>query len=213
MAETPPCLPYATIRPQLQSGDLLLCCGSAPFSKMIQAATGSPFSHVAMLWYARDLGRWLVYESVESIGLHFVTLRRYVTNYADTGKPYPGTLFIARHRDFPTDLSTQSMFRGPSADRLGSAYDNRQIAAIALRIVGAKLGLSPREARDDSIFICSEAIDERYRNFGLQVPFDPAGYVAPRHFAEWDAVTLLWEIDTSQGDPRHAVAPPAPAQP
>jgi hypothetical protein len=131
----------------------------------------------------------------------------------DTGKPYPGTLFIARHRDFPTDLSTQSMFRGPSADRLGSAYDNRQIAAIALRIVGAKLGLSPREARDDSIFICSEAIDERYRNFGLQVPFDPAGYVAPRHFAEWDAVTLLWEIDTSQGDPRHAVAPPAPAQP
>lgn len=193
-----PCLPYAVIRPQLQSGDLLLCQGSSPMSRMIQAATGSELSHIALLWHAADLQRWLVFESVESVGARVVTFRHYLTNYNNTGKAYPGRLFVGRHRAFPTDLTQRTLFRQHGADLLGAAYDNRQIAAIALRIVSAKLGLSPHAAREDEALICSEFVDVLYKGAGLCVPFDPAGYVAPCHFAEWDAVSLLWEIATEE---------------
>ncbi len=207
----PPRLPYAAIRTQLQSGDLLLCCGSAPFSKMIQAATGSEFSHIALLWHVADLGRWLVFESIESLGVRVVPLRHYLTNYNNTGKPYGGRLFIGRHRAFPSEGAQRLAFRQRGADLLGSAYDNRQIAAIALRIVSAKLGLNPRDARDDNLYICSEYVAECYGAVGLAVPYDPAGYVAPKDFVAWADVSVLWEIDTSQGEPYHGAPPPTPA--
>ena len=48
-----PCLPYNDIRPNIRSGDILMCSGSAVFSRLIQSATRSPWSHVGYP-YDRD---------------------------------------------------------------------------------------------------------------------------------------------------------------
>src|SRR6476620_5081664 len=99
-------VPYAQIRPLIRSGDLLLCQGSSPMSQMIRAATGSPFSHVGILWRVAALDRILVLESVESIGVRAIRVSHYVDDYNHTGQPYPGSIYFARHRAFPTDVTT-----------------------------------------------------------------------------------------------------------
>ena len=48
---------YSEIRPSLRSGDLLLCSGTSWFSRLIQAATGSEWSHVGLILRVDSLDR------------------------------------------------------------------------------------------------------------------------------------------------------------
>ena len=168
MSPALPRLPYAQVRPQIRSGDLLLCAGSSPFSKMIQAATGSPYSHVGFVWRLEGIDRILVLESVESIGVRCVPLASYVRDYSRTGKPYPGLLCIGRHTAFPAEAGPLVSFAQQAVDLLGTAYDHREIAAIALRIVAAKLGLPAPPLRADTPLICSEFVQLCLGSLGTQ---------------------------------------------
>src|SRR4051812_34187308 len=91
---------YDKVRQDIKSGDLLLCSGSKPFSRAIQAATGSIWSHVAFILRLDSIERIMVLESVESIGVRTVPLSSYVRDYNGCGKGYAGDLAVARHDDF-----------------------------------------------------------------------------------------------------------------
>jgi Orthopoxvirus protein of unknown function (DUF830). len=189
-----PQIAYQDVRPLIRSGDLLLCSGSSSFSRMIQAATNSHYSHVAFLWRMEGLERILVVESVESIGVRAVPLSSYLIDYSHSGQPYPGQLYLARHRAFPEDAPPRVLFGQQAVDLLGTAYDNRAIADIALRIVAAKLGIAPRVVTPKAPLICSEFIKLLLDGIGLSVPFDKRGFIAPKDFAAAKDIDLLWEI-------------------
>jgi Permuted papain-like amidase enzyme, YaeF/YiiX, C92 family len=197
MSPTPPlALPYAQVRPLIRSGDLLLCSGSSAMSTMIQAATDSPYSHVAFVLRVEALDRVMVLESVESIGIRACTLGSYVRDYNGTMRPYPGRLYLARHAQM--DLQAQ----GPSwqtlsqtaLDLLGHPYGTRDILDITARIVAAKLGLPVRPPRTDSTMICSEFVQLVYASIDVHVAFNPLNYIAPADFATCPDVQILWEI-------------------
>lgn len=88
---------YPDIRSRLRSGDLLLCSGKSWFSRLIQVATGSEWSHVGLILRLERLDRVMLLESVESVGVRAVPLSRYFENYQQTGQAYPGELAFYRH--------------------------------------------------------------------------------------------------------------------
>ena len=93
---------YDQFRPRIQSGDLLLCSGSGWLSRIIQKSTGSIWSHVGFVMRLDAIDRVMVLESVESIGVRTVPLRKYLLDYDNQNHPYPGGIVIARHSGFAT---------------------------------------------------------------------------------------------------------------
>jgi hypothetical protein len=59
---------YGALCPQLQNGDILLFSGPEFFPRLIQFATGSPWSHVGVRVQAGPIDRVLVIESVDGAG-------------------------------------------------------------------------------------------------------------------------------------------------
>jgi len=179
---------YESIRPEIRSGDILMCSGTGSFSRMIQAATGSIWSHVAFVMRLDAIGRVMVLESLEPQGVRTVPLRSYLNDYDSKGNPYPGGLVLIRHGDFESLAEPQSLrnFGQFSVDLFGYPYDKREIARIALRITAAKLGLSRRQRRELSPgreYICSEYVGECYKQIGINIQHDERGFMAPADFA------------------------------
>ena len=147
---------YDSFRPKIKSGDLLLCSGSKAFSRIIQKGTKSVWSHVGFVMRLDAIDRVMVLESVESVGVRTVPLRKYLTDYDSMGSPYPGGLVIARHKDFAakadrTKLNKLGQF---AVDLFGYPYDTEEIARIAARIAASYIPFTitvPRINRIDSI--------------------------------------------------------------
>ncbi len=196
-----PALPladYADVRSEIRSGDILLASGEYIFSKLIQRATYSVWSHVAFVLRIDAIDRVMVLESIEGHGVRTLALSEYVKNFEGTGAGYKGRIAIARHQRFsaaatPDSLKTMSQF---AVDRLSYPYDSEEIARITARIVGAALGFSEGEIKRDKEYICSEYVYECYRLLGIDVPYDARGFVAPADFARAKEVYLLWELKT-----------------
>lgn len=187
---------YSTIRSQIRSGDILLCSGSAIFSKLIQKATCSVWSHVAFVIWLEAIDRVMVLESVESIGVRTVPLSSYIKNYNGTGKGYPGQLLLARHQQFKSaDISHLSK---EAVNFLGYPYDTQEILRIAARIGMKAFGLDPQDP--DVIkgreFICSEYAYECFHSIGITIPYDPAGFIAPADFAKDPAIEPVFRLAT-----------------
>ena len=71
-----PVTDYDQFRSQIKHGDLLLCSGSGWFSRMIQGATNSVWSHVGFVMRLDDIGRIMVLESVEPLGVRTRSLEK-----------------------------------------------------------------------------------------------------------------------------------------
>jgi uncharacterized protein YycO len=185
---------YAALRPELRSGDLLLCSGTGWFSKMIQGSTRSEWSHVACILRLEAIDRIMVLESLESVGVRTVPLSKYLHNYDSKGNRYPGRMCLARHRDVADCGETLAQFGHFAVDQLGTPYDNQMIAKIAARITMTHLLDANERAAQiqdwqaaglerNQEYICSELVWECYQRLGLDIPHDPLGFVAPKDFA------------------------------
>ena len=188
---------YADIRNEIRSGDILLCSGCYMFSKLIQKATGSCWSHVAYVLRLDSIDRVMVLESIEGKGVRTIPLSEYVANFEGTGKGYEGRLALARHGEFgskanPENLKLMSQF---AVDRFAYPYDEEEIARITARIVGSFLGFEKGEIERDQEYICSEYVYECYRILGIEVPYGARGFVAPADFARDERVEFLWELE------------------
>jgi hypothetical protein len=174
---------YDELRAEVRSGDILLCQGSGIFSQMIQKVSNSVWSHVAFIIRLDEIDRIMVLESVEPIGVRTVPLSHYVRDYKNH-KGYPGKLLIARHDNFVNvtekKLNQMAAF---AIDRFGYPYDKDEIAKIAARITLGLFGRKKGKASWDDEYICSEYAWECYRSVGIDVPYDPRGFIAPKDFA------------------------------
>jgi hypothetical protein len=196
-----PCYPYPEVRHRIQSGDILLCSGSSPWSRLIQRATGSRWSHVGILYWVTAMDRLIVLESVESRGVQIAPVSQYVSNYNETDAPYPGRIFLARH------LATTALgavdwvrFGQFTLDAQLKRYNTRELGAIAFALVFGDRdadGTPEPDALTAKRYICSEFAAACLQAAGVVIPWNPRGYIAPADFAEDPAVTILWEIATA----------------
>ena len=174
---------YSSIRGELKSGDILLASGSAVFSKLIQQATKSIWSHVAFILRVDAIDRIMVLESVEPIGVRTIPLSSYLNDYNGTGKPYPGRLLIARHANF-VEADTTKLSK-VAIDLLGYPYASEDIAKIVARITADNLDFGKDQPliQGQKAFICSEYVYECYKSVGITIDYDQEGYIAPADYA------------------------------
>ena len=175
---------YQNIRADIRTGDILLCSGSAVFSKLIQKATKCIWSHVAFVVRLDSMNRIMVLESVESFGVRTVPLSFYVNNYNGSNKGYPGRLLLARHDDIK-DVSITRMHKMSqfAIDLFGYPYDNDEIIRIAARVGKSLFGFTKNEVKRDREYICSEYAWECFNKIGIKIDYDKRGFVAPKDFA------------------------------
>ncbi len=179
---------YQTVRDDIQTGDLLLCSGSYPVSRIIQKVSKSRFSHVALLFQWVD--RIMMLESVESYGVRMVPLSHYFNDYRNSGLPYNGELYLVRHslvKDLDQIKRNAMLRRG--ADLTGKLYDIEEILKILASVVIDELESIPNDK-----YICSEFIRECYQKAGLSFPDDGRGFIFPEHIASDPAIQPLYEL-------------------
>jgi len=163
---------YKEIRDQLPHGALLFAAGSYAISQLIQHFTQSPWSHVGILFWVKNLRRALLLESVEDTGVRFAPVSKYLDDYED-GQPYRGNLVIAQAGDVDEDLERQVGAFG--IDQLTRPYDKEEIAEIAARIA-LKIGRKPDSGRK---YICSERVQACFGSAGYVFPYGPGGFISP----------------------------------
>jgi hypothetical protein len=186
--EALPVTPYMTARAELRSGDLLFASGRYPFSQLIRTLTRSPWSHVGVIFALPSIDRVLLLESVESVGVRFAPLSKYVEDYDNRGAPYHGLLAIARPRGI-----TESVVRDVArfgTDQLARPYDRDEIAVIAARAV---LGLGPGQEGSRG-YLCSELVHACFAAAGYHFVGDPRGFVSPENIWADERIELVARI-------------------
>ncbi len=176
---------YDDIRPDIRSGDLLLCSGSTFFSRMIRRVTRSVWSHVAFVIRLESIDRIMVLESVESVGVRTIPLSRYVRDYSGQNEGgYPGRLLLGRHKSFSMvskpEMTKMSQF---AVDLFGYPYDRDEILRIGARICKNLLGFREDEVQREREYICSEYVWECYNSLNIRVDHDTGGFITPKDFA------------------------------
>jgi len=126
-------------------------------------------------------------ESVEDMGVRFAPLSKYLSDYSD-GKKYKGTLVVARHvRMAKESVEPIAKF---GIDELTRPYDRDEIAKIVARI---GLGIGRKER--DREYICSELVFECFDKAGIEIPYDPKGFISPENVWVDPNVKLLARIE------------------
>jgi len=197
-----PARPYEDLRPKIQNGDILLFSGTERFSRLIQWATHSPWSHVGFIFKLPQLDRLMILQSVTGAGVSTVSLSGLVNGSGSHQAPYAGRLLIARHADFASLVSNPKL-REMSAfavDRFGSPYATSEILKVMLRIGAGWLHLRlPPLMQPDDEYICSEYAAACYAKIGVKIEWDGLGFIAPADFA-WDTkVSPVGVIQTKGG--------------
>lgn len=185
---------YDEVRSQIYDGDILLCSGKGPFSKLIQRFTKSNWSHVGLIIWSRVFDRLMVLESKESRGVRSVPLSSYVRDMEGSGKGYNGRVHIYRDSRVFEALKLEDDYRGLGAfaiDHLGYPYDNDEIARIAWRVATKK---KKGKRKKDKEYICSEFAAECFEQVGIEFKGDPRGFITPDNFATSEYTKEVFEL-------------------
>lgn len=78
---------------------------------------------------------------------------------------------------------------GNAIDLLNRNYDKDEIAKIVARIT---LGIGRH--KDDYEYMCSEFVDECFKQMEIELSRDPMGFIFPEHIAADPNVIPLFEI-------------------
>lgn len=190
---------YAEVRAMVRDGDILLCSARDPMSRIIQWATRSPWSHVAIAFRMEEIDRVLVLEAVERIGVRCIPLSTFVSRTSGGITPFPGQIFLARHdaldgESLANPIAQMSSF---AFDRLGAPFSPAEIVRIGMRIL---MGRFSREMPTPLIpkgeFICSEYVAGCYQALGLDFPWDGLGFLAPANIAAHPDVRPVAQVAT-----------------
>ena len=109
---------------ELKQGDLVFCSGQEVLSKGIELVTGSPFSHVLMVWRPWDSSEWLTLESTDNKGVHLGIFADYVNSYN-------GNLVLGRRPSLTDSQITQQLNTGFTL--LDYSYDYAEEGSIVAR--------------------------------------------------------------------------------
>jgi hypothetical protein len=192
---TLPALDAADIEGRICDGDLLLCSGHHAFSRLIRWATKSPWSHIAMAMRADAIGRVMVLESVEKIGVRTTPFRTFA--FGDEGmRPYPGQIVLARHAKVAAVAREQiRQLAAFAVDQLGDPFDPVEVLRIAARITLGKLDQkTPDMLKRRGEYICSEYVAACLDQIGVHPPWDGRGFIAPSDFAADPDVSAIAQV-------------------
>ena len=194
---------YAALLKTLKDGDIVLCQGKDPFSRLIQWSTKSAWSHVAMVFRVDSLEQVIVIEAVEKIGVRAVALADFLSRDSAGTHPYPGKILFARHQKLKGDAADpRAVAMAEFAfSKLGCKFNPGEITKIAMRIADARLfgnRRTPRVLIADDEFICSEFVAGAYHKAGLTIPWDGLGFIAPSDIANDKNL-----VPVAQGDVAH----------
>ncbi len=186
---------YADIRASLRTGDLLFCSGQNIFANAIKLATGSPWSHVGILFRPVAVDRVLVLEAQMSPGVRPICLSSFLDNYQHSGRPYRGQLVLARHAGIDhVSEERQREFFSWLVDELGRPYSVARTARIAARQSLNLIGLRFPRMRVRQGIICSEIVANAYRRLGVRLPYNPRGFITPGDIAGDEAINLIAKL-------------------
>jgi uncharacterized protein YycO len=177
---------YTQRRSKLRSGDLLFASGNYPVSRAIRKMTGSAWSHVGIIFWLKSIKRVLLLESVESVGVRFAPLSKYLSDYS-RGKPYKGMAILARCSNAAAKNVDDLARCG--VDELTRPYDKNEIAAIVARIA-----LGKGKPKRDREYICSELVHECFANAGKDFAYNPRGFISPEDIWRDAHVKLMSRI-------------------
>ncbi len=173
----------------VRDGDVFLCSGNDPFSKLIGWATDSPWTHVALAYRWPSLGRIMVFESVQHYGVRAVSLHRFISQSSTGQRPYPGQIVLARHEDFAdhhgkAGSAAHDRLAAFAIDRFGDPFAAAEILNIAARIAFGKLNRpTPKVLLAKDAYICSEYAACCFQKVGIDIAWDGRGFIAPADFA------------------------------
>ncbi len=193
----------AAISPRVRDGDILLCSGNDPFSRLIGWSTGSPWTHVALAFRWPALGRIMVFESVQKIGVRAVPLSKFVSQSSTGRKPYPGKIILARHEDYASarggrHSAAMKRLADFAVDRFGDPFAAREIANIGVRIcLGSLRRKMPKSLGPKNAFICSEYAAKCFEKIGIEILWDGRGFIAPADFARDPKVKAIARFRTA----------------
>lgn len=178
---------YATLRETLKSGDLFFASGDYLVSKAIEKVTDSPWSHVGIVFVLPQIDRVLLLESVEDMGVRLAPLSKYLSDYDDIGKPYKGRVVLARYDTLAKSAVEQIAAFG--LNELTRPYDKEEIARILARIA-----LGKGKAKKDREYICSELVYACFNNAGVNIAYNPKGFISPEDVWQDSHISLINRI-------------------
>jgi len=192
--------PLDAVKARIRDGDILLCSCTEPFSKLIRWATKSPWSHIGLTYRWQGIGRIMVFEAVQKIGVRTVPLSHFISHGATGKKPFPGKILLARHADYADkggEHGSAAMKRLAdfAIDRFGDPFAPAEIAKIATRVAVGRLGRKmPKMLGPKDEFICSEYVAKCYEAVGIKIEWDGRGFIAPADFANDPKVKAIAQI-------------------
>jgi hypothetical protein len=85
----------------------------------------------------------MLLESLESLGIRAVRLSKYLENYSNKVRSYPGGMAIIRNNKFSQSIDQTKLteLAQSAIDIFGYSYDKNEIAKIAARIFTLKFHL------------------------------------------------------------------------
>jgi hypothetical protein len=194
--------PLSAVRRRIRDGDILLCSGKDPFSRLIGWATHSPWTHVALAYRWPALGRIMVFECVQKLGVRAVPLDRFISQSSTGKKPYPGKIILARYEGYAqkggkAGSAAMSRLAEFAVDRFGEPFAPMEIAKIGARIcLGALNRPMPKSLGPKDEFICSEYAARCFRAVGIEIEWDGLGFIAPADFARDPHTRAIAQIKT-----------------
>jgi hypothetical protein len=195
--------PLSVVHPRVRDGDILLCSGRDPFSRLIGWSTKSPWTHVALAYRWPELNRIMVFESVQQFGVRAVTLERFCSESSTGQKPYPGQILLARHADYADHGgqpggAAMKRLADAAVEQFGDRFDPGEIAKIALRIALDRTGkVTPEFLKQKDEYICSEYAAHCLKAVGIEIPWDGRGFIAPADFALDPKIKAIAQIQTT----------------
>ncbi len=180
---------YVAISRRVRDGDILLCSGDDPFSRLIGWATKSPWTHVALAYRWPALGRIMVFESVQQLGVRAVPLDKFIRQSSNGTRPYPGKIILARHDEYADrhgahGSAAMKRLAEFAVDRFGDPFAGLEILRIAARIcIGRFEREMPKALGPKREFICSEYVAKCFETIGVKIQWDGLGFIAPADFA------------------------------
>jgi len=175
MGDTTATITYdSALRSRLEDGDIILCAGNRPMSRMIRWLTRSRFSHAAIIlhWH----GRLLVAEATGKTGVRMWLLSACVTKYA-------GRVTLFRPKPAARARLDLEMLRLTTLDHLGTGYRTMGLFQVAWHLIWSrKRALADPHRRPPAReFLCSELVSACYREAGVDLaPEVPDGFTTPR---------------------------------
>lgn len=173
---------YENIRPDIQTGDLILFSGNGPIAFGIKLITRSKWSHVGMAFKMPEYDFVAIWESTSLSNIHDIESGMHVNGVQmsplrDRIRNYNGDIAIRHLSDFTCDLDKLKRFR--------SSVRGRPYEKDLFELFSAALPY-PFSNNDEDIssLFCSELVAETYQTLGLLDEQKPSNEYTPSDFAQ-----------------------------